>query len=106
MSTDFLNYVRTVSVVRDGDRWRFDANGTVQDFEDVGAYKRRSVAARFTGSMLVEYAAALGLQPFEGEFFPGPSVLVRNPAVPPPGALVCSLQDAQQQAGIVRQGSG
>jgi hypothetical protein len=105
MSTDFLNYIRTVSVVRDGDRWRFDANGTVQDFEDVGAYKRRRVAERFTGMMLVEYAAALGLRPFEGEFFPGPSVLVRSPAVPPPGALVLSLQDAQQRAGIVKQES-
>lgn len=99
--TDFLNYVRTVSVVRDGDRWRFDANGTVQDFEDVGAYKRRRVAERFTSTMLVDYAAALGLKPFERGFFPGPSVLVRNPAVPPAGGLVLSLEDAQRRAGIV-----
>lgn len=101
ISTDFLNYVRTVSVVRDGERWRFDANGTVQDFEDVETYKRRRVAERFTSEMLVNYTAALGLRPFDGDFFPGPCVLVRNPAVPPPGALVLSIRDAQRWAGIV-----
>jgi hypothetical protein len=101
IGADFLNHVRSVSLVRDGERWRFDANGTVQDFEDVEAYGRRKVADRFTSSMLVDYAGALGLRPFEEEFFPGPSVLVRNPAVPPPGAVVLSLRDAQRRAGII-----
>lgn len=101
VATDFLNYVRTVSLVRDGSRWRFDANGTVQDFEHIEAYRRRKVAERFTPSMLVEYAAALGLDPFNEAFFPGPCVLVSNPAVPPPGAVVLSIHDAQRWAGIV-----
>lgn len=101
IDTSFLNYVRTISVVQDGSRWRFDANGTVQDFEDVQAYGRRRVADRFTGAMLAEYAAALGLKPFDSDFFSGPSVLVRNPATPPPGAAVLSLRDAQSRAGIV-----
>lgn len=98
--TDFLNYVRTVSVVQDGSRWRFDANGIVQDFEDLDAYQRRRIAERFTASMLVEYAAALGLRPFDEDFYPGPSVLVRNPAVAPPGVLVLSLADARERLGI------
>lgn len=34
ISTDFLKYVRTLSLVRDGERWRFDEIGTTQDFED------------------------------------------------------------------------
>lgn len=101
--TEFLNYVRTISVVRDGKRWRFDANGTVQHFEDVEAYSRRKIADRLTGSMLVAYTSALGLRPFEMDFFPGPSVLVRNSAEPPAGALVLSLHAAQQRAGIVAQ---
>jgi hypothetical protein len=101
IATAFLNYVRTVSLVRDGSRWRFDANGTVQDFEQIEAYKRRKVAERFTPSMLVEYAAALGLEPFNESFFPGPCVLVTNPAVPPPGAVVLRIQDAQRWAGII-----
>jgi hypothetical protein len=100
LDTDFLNYVRTISVVRDGARWRFDAGGTVQDFEDVEAYKRRKVTERFTADMLVDYAAALGLEPFDDEFFPGPCVLVSNPATPPPGGAVLSLRDARRWAGL------
>jgi len=100
VATDCLNYVRTISVVRDGCRWRFDANGTIQDFEQVEAYKRRRVVERFTSSMLVEYAAALGLEPFNEAFFPGPCVLVTNPAVPPPGAVVLNIQQAQRWSGI------
>jgi len=99
--TYFLNYVRTISVARDGSRWRFDANGAVQDFEDVEAYRRRRVADRFTLTMLADYAAALGLKPFDPDFFTGPCVLVRNPETPPPGALVLSLRDAQRRAGII-----
>ena len=64
-------------------------------------YKRRKVVERFTPSMLVDYAAALGLEPFGGDFFPGPCLLVLNPAVPPSVAVVLSLRDAQRWAGIV-----
>jgi hypothetical protein len=99
--TDFINYVRTVSLVKDGTRWRFDANGTVQDFEDVEAYSRRKATDRFTSAMLVDYAAALGLRPFEEDFFPGPCVLVRNPSVPPPNGFVLSIRETQQRYGIV-----
>lgn len=97
--TDFLNYVRTISVVRDA-KWRFDANGTVQDFEDVEAYSRRRIADRFTPEMLVAYSAALGLRPFDADFYPGPSVLVTNPAVPPAGAKVLSIADTRRSVGL------
>jgi hypothetical protein len=33
LQTDFINYVRTISAAHDGERWRFDADGTVQAFE-------------------------------------------------------------------------
>ena len=101
LRTHFLNYVRTISVVRETTRWRFDANGTVQEFEDTEAYKRRKVADRFTPSMLIAYADALGLRPFDEDFFPGPSVLVTNPSAPTADAIVLSLRDAQRRAGIV-----
>jgi len=103
--TDFLNYVRTISVVRDGARWRFDANGLVQDFEREDAYQRRKVTDRFPSELLVEYAVALGLRPFEADFYPGPSVLVTNPAVPPAGGWELSIAETQRRRGIVPQGS-
>lgn len=99
--TNFINYVRTVSVVRDGKKWRFDANGTIQQFEDTEAYRRRKIADRLTGDMLEQYARELGLDPFNEDFFSGPSVLVANPSTPPSGAIVTSLQEAQRCAGIV-----
>jgi hypothetical protein len=98
--TDVLNYVRTISVVRDQSRWRFDANGTVQDFEDDAAYQRRRIADRFTPKMLVAYTAALGLRPFDAGFYPGPCVLVTNPAIPPSGASVLTLADARRSIGL------
>lgn len=99
----FLNYVRTISVVRDGGRWRFDANGTVQDFEDEAAYSHRRIVDRFTEEMLLDYASAVGVEPFDDGFYPGPTVLVSNPAVVPRGGWSLTIAEAQRQFGIVSQ---
>ena len=101
VATDFINYTRTISVVRNGSRWRFDANGMIQDFEDTTAYRRRKIADRFTPQMLHDYAAALDLRPWDLDFYPGPSVLITNPASPPLKDWVLSIQETQQRTGIV-----
>lgn len=98
--TDFLNYVRTVSVTQDGTRWRFDQGGTVQDFEDLAAYRRRRVVDRFTLSMLIDYAAALGVHPFDPDFYLGPSVLVMSPLPTDVGLRSMSIAEAQRMHGI------
>lgn len=74
--TDFINYVRTVSAVNDGGRWRFDVNGEVQPFEVPENYRRRRVADRFSEEMLVDYCAGLGLRPFDPSFYVGAGVLL------------------------------
>lgn len=102
LPTHFLNYVRTLSVIRDGKRWRFDATGTVQAFEDTAAYSRRRARDRFTPEMLRDYARALGLRPFDDDFYPGPSVLVRNPSSSAPGYSPLSIAEAQRRIGIVQ----
>jgi hypothetical protein len=67
----------SVDVSRDGGtRWSFERFGPVQPFEDVLAYERHLVRERFTGQMLVDYCSALGLRPFDDDFYPGPSRLV------------------------------
>jgi hypothetical protein len=99
--TEFLNYIRTVSAVNDGGRWRFDANGTVQDFEDLDAYRRRRKRDRFTSDMLAGYLAALGLRPFDDDFYEPQSVLVTSNQPVPEGGLALSLADAQARQGIV-----
>ncbi len=100
IATDFINYVRSISLVQDSRGWRFDANGTVQWFEDTEAYSRRKTPERFTAEMLANYAEALDLFPFQESFYPGPSVLITNPSIPPPHAKVLSLRQAQIWLGI------
>jgi hypothetical protein len=100
LMTDFLNYVRTISLLHDGSRWRFDANGTVQDFEQTDSYRARRVRDRFTSEMLASYSAALGLRPFAADFYPGPAVVVESPVSPPDEGKVLSLAEAQRWLGI------
>lgn len=99
--TDFLNYTRTISLIRNGARWRFDATGTVQTFEEVDAYRRRIIAQRFTPDMLQRYAEALDLQPWDPDFYAGPATLITNAATPPPDAWELTIADTQRRLGIV-----
>jgi hypothetical protein len=101
LRTDFLNYVRTVSVTHDGSKWRFDANGTVQAFEQESQYKARKIRDRFTTDMLASYAAELGLHPFDDSFYTEMGLLIESPLKPPKEAKVMSLADTQRFWGIV-----
>jgi hypothetical protein len=104
VQTDFLNYVRNVGVTHDGhSRWEFVAEGTVQDFEQVEAYTARRVRDRFTTAMLSDYCAALGLRPFDIDFYGRAGVVVESrirldPALEP---LSLPLAEAQKFLGIV-----
>lgn len=100
VATEFLNYVRTLSLVRDGARWRFDAAGVPQEFEDLDAYDNRKLTERFTEQMLLGYTAALGLEPFNEHFYPGPSVLMTSPSMPRLGSPQFTIQDARKHYGI------
>jgi hypothetical protein len=90
-------------VIQDGPKWRFDAVGEVQDFEETAAYMRRRVTERFTDLMLIDYAKALGLDPFNPDFYPGPSVLVENMENSPKDLIVGSIQETQRQFGILTE---
>ncbi len=101
LATDFLNYVRTVSVAYDGSGWRFDAAGTVQDFEQVDRYAARRVRDRFTSQMLAEYCAALGVRALEENFYNHRGALVESAVSISSDAKVLSLEEAQKWLGIV-----
>jgi hypothetical protein len=100
LRTDFLNYVRTISVVHDG-RWRFDAAGTVQDFEDPEQYQARRVRDRFTSELLSRYCEALGVRPLDEEFYLDAGVLLERPLPLPAAAVTMTLTEAQRHWGIV-----
>lgn len=50
-------------------KWRFGHDGKPLPFEEVRSYKAASARDRFTPAMLLQYLAALGLRPFDEDFF-------------------------------------
>jgi hypothetical protein len=77
--TEFLNYERVVDVgTDDNGRTVFTATGSPQPFEAVEAYGARRVRDRFTPAMLEAYCRALGIQPFDPEFFGHECVLITS----------------------------
>lgn len=105
LRTGFLNQVRTLSVAHNGSRWRFDADGTPQDFETPDAYARRRIRDRFTSDLLDRYCAALGVRPFDETFYGPDAVLVTSDAPAAPDGKVLRLPGAQAWFGI-RPGAG
>ena len=98
--TDFLNYIRTISVTSDGRRWDFDVGGAEQWFEEPETYKARRVRDRFTSEMLERYCRALGVNVFEPASYGPRAVLVHRHMQVPSGADI-SLDEAQRLMGIV-----
>lgn len=100
LDTDFVNYVRTISVINVGGRWRFDANGLPQWFEDEERYNARQIRSRFTPEMLREYCRALEIDPFDEHSYGPNAVLIRTPSPPAPGGFEMTFQEAQAWLGI------
>jgi hypothetical protein len=61
---------------------------------------RRRVTERFTDQMLIDYASALGLVPFNPDFYPGPSILVEHMGKRPNEIVIGSIHETQKQFGI------
>jgi len=101
LATEFANYVRTVAVTHTGSKWRFDANGTVQAFEETDAYTSRKVRDRFTSDMLERYCRALGVDVFDPATYRADAVLVESAVTIPPNGVSMSLAEAQAWAEIV-----
>lgn len=95
LNTEFTNYVRSISLVREGGRWHWNVNGTQQWFEEAESYESRDVAARFTIGQLARYCAALGVHPFEAAAYGKTGVLIDSHQVVPV-AKQFSLDQARQ----------
>ena len=94
--TDFLNYVRTISLTRDSAGWEFDTRGSVQPFEDLAAYEQPQPRMKFTVMMLEQYCRVLGLDPLNPDAY-GPECLLIRSAIPnPPGGKVMSLTEVRE----------
>jgi hypothetical protein len=95
-----LGCVRSISVAYDGGKWRFDARGAVQQFEEVERYGQRRIVDRFTPAMLIQYALELGIDVFNEDFYAGEARLISyaNRASKP--ARECSFAEARIELGL------
>jgi hypothetical protein len=87
--TEWLNRIRSISAYNEGDHWVFQAQGEIQPYEQVEHYRKRRIVDRFTPELLESYCRALGIEPFEEEFY-GPRCLLAETtkrAAPPGPAM-------------------
>jgi hypothetical protein len=67
---DFLNYQRTLGVIREGGRWEFWETGSRLPFEKPERYNARNVRDRFTSEMLEQYLAEFAeIRFFDEDFY-------------------------------------
>ena len=104
--THFLNHIRSVGSIHDGDHWEFMATGTPQPFEDLGAYVARRIQDRLTPEMLQHYGRALvGIDVFDASDYGPRGILIRSNDVIPKEAKIMSIADAQRWYGLKSPGS-
>jgi hypothetical protein len=96
----FLNIERSISVINDVRGWKFNAIGTVQDFEQVDRYAGAKVADRFTPAMLEDYCRALGIDAFDESFYGGRGYLTHSYPWFLPRLKSISLREARRQLGF------
>jgi hypothetical protein len=66
---DSRGHRRSVACVRDGNRWVFQSSGAPLSFENLDLYELPRKRDRFPATALVEYLGAMGVRPFEDEFY-------------------------------------
>jgi len=98
--TEFLNYVRTISVVKDGSRWRFDQSGTALSAEDPSWYAPRTVADRFRVEHLALLLRRLGADAFDENFYRGDAAVVERHGPTVPGCHEYELDEARGLLGL------
>ena len=78
-------------------RWDFVNEGDPLPFEDTTTYTAHRVPDRFTQPMLIDYAAALGLRPFDDDFYAPDhtAVMVEDTNPPAPDELGLTLAAAR-----------
>jgi hypothetical protein len=87
-----LKYRRSISLSYEGG-WRYCEDGEPFAFEDQDV-SQRPKHQRLTEEMLIRYARALGIRPFEEAFYTGPGVLFTGLNAPVPADSDVSLEAA------------
>ena len=67
--TFFMNCGRSISVINEGNRWRFDQGWKPLPFENLEAYKAKRIRDRFTIEMLIDYLHHLKIDAYSPDFY-------------------------------------
>ena len=65
--------------VNDGGKWVFIDEGNPLSFEDIDRYSAKKIADRFDSKMLESYCQALGIDPYNEQFYGNRFFLSRPP---------------------------
>lgn len=94
--TDFLNYVRTISVSNDGGRWRLDQSGPPLPGEDATWYTAKQVKQRFREEHLAAILRSLDIDAFSDDFYGDQGFLVERQGPMAAGLREYSLAEVQE----------
>ncbi|VEI13428.1 hypothetical protein [Trueperella bialowiezensis] len=61
-------------------KWQFDHSAAFMPFEDLASYEKRRIVDRFSPQMVIDYCRAVGIDPYNEEFYSGPIFVVENSA--------------------------
>jgi hypothetical protein len=88
-----------VAWINDDFEWQWDEFGDPQDFERGDRYSAPEVRDRLTVGMIADYAAALGIRPFDASFYApdGTATIVERAAAPQPHIATQSLAEVQER---------
>jgi hypothetical protein len=83
--------------VNDNERWTWDTSGEPQPFERPEYYRARRIRDRLSIPIMAEYAAALGLRPFDADFYApdGAATIVELTGWNPPHLTSHTLDEVQ-----------
>lgn len=98
--TDFLNHERAIMAVHDTSGWVFQLNGRQQPFEEPHHYTKRRIRDRLTPEMLDRYCRAIGIRPFEEEFYREDCALIGWPEGDWPRSPNTTYEGVQRSLGF------
>lgn len=75
-------YLRQLRAEYAYDQWAFTDEGEYLDFEDPAAYELERIPDRLTPERVVAYCRALGIDPFNAQFYGPRAVLIHRPVEP------------------------
>lgn len=97
-----LGHIRSITLINDGGKWVFEHFGAPLPFEHAQKYGLRKMAERFTFDDLREYAAAIGIRPFDPDFYrPSGARLVELSGAKPKGMHEYTLEEVRMAFGEV-----